>query len=74
MTENEFYFIDFVYDKCSLVLALESGPDKEGIMKSLDGQRILAQYRGVSKVDNKKLFVINLSQINRQSILDNLGI
>jgi hypothetical protein len=43
-------------------------------LKSFDGQTILAQYRGVSQVDKKKLFVINTSQIYRQSILNNLGI
>ena len=60
MIDGEFYSIDFIYE--------------ESTLKSFDGQTILAQYRGLSRVDKKKLFVINTSQINRQTILDNLGI
>ena len=75
MIDGEFYSIDFIYDKCSLILSLELDQVyQESTLKSFDGQTILAQYRGLSQVDKKKLFVINTSQINRQTILDNLGI
>ena len=75
MIDGEFYSIDFIYDKCSLILSLELDHTyQESTLKSFDGQTILAQYRGLSRVDKKKLFVINTSQINRQTILDNLGI
>jgi len=75
MIDGEFYSIDFIYDKCSLILSLELDQTyQESTLKSFDGQTILAQYRGLSRVDKKKLFVINTSQINRQTILDNLGI
>ena len=75
MIDGEFYSIDFIYDKCSLILSLELDQAyQESTLKSFDGQTILAQYRGLSRVDKKKLFVINTSQINRQTILDNLGI
>lgn len=75
MIDGEFYSIDFIYDKCSLILSLELDQVyQESTLKSFDGQTILAQYRGLSRVDKKKLFVINTSQINRQTILDNLGI
>ena len=75
MIDGEFYSIDFIYDKCSLILSLELDHTyKKSILKSFDGQTILAQYRGLSRVDNAKLFVINTSQIKRQTILDNLGI
>lgn len=75
MIDGEFYSIDFIYDKCSLILSLELDQVyQESTLKSFDGQTILAQYRGLSRVDKKKLFVINTSQINRQTILNNLGI
>ena len=75
MIDGEFYSIDFIYDKCNLILPLELDQVyQELTLKSFDGQTILAQYRGLSRVDKKKLFVINTSQINRQTILDNLGI
>ena len=75
MIDGEFYSIDFIYDKCSLILSLELDQVyQESTLKSFDGQTILAQYRGLSRFDKKKLFVINTSQINRQTILDNLGI
>ena len=65
--ENYSYEILFDYNKASNVVTLENTP-KEGddFLREIDCKSIFMQYRGISKIDKKKIFVLNSSTIRRE--------
>ncbi len=71
--ENYFYNIKFEYDKCSNILTLENTPiESDVFLKEVDGRNISMQYRGISRIDGLKLFVLNSSNIRREYKLNDL--
>lgn len=71
--ENTFYNLVFEYDKCSNIITLENTPiDSDIFLKEIDGRYISMQYRGISKIDNLKIFVLNSSNIRREYKLNDL--
>jgi hypothetical protein len=71
--ENYFYKINFEYDKCSNILTLENTPiDSDIFLKEINGRSVSMQYRGISKIDGLKLFVLNSSNIRREYKLNDL--
>lgn len=71
--ENQYYSIKFEYVKCSNMITLENRPnDSEIFLKEIDGRNISMQYRGISKIDGLKLFVLNSSNIRRDYKLSEL--
>ncbi len=73
LAEGQYYSINFDYNKCVLLVSLEAKTSDE-FLESLNGKQILMQYRGISKMDQKKLFVIDLKQTNRNFKFDELGL
>jgi hypothetical protein len=73
LIENNFYTLNFDYNKCSNVITLENTPlDSDIFLREISGRNILMQYRGLSKIDGLKLFVLNSSNIRREYKLNDL--
>lgn len=71
--ESYFYNIEFKYDRCSNVLTLENTPtDSEKFLKEINGKVVYMQYRGISRIDGLKIFVLNSSIIRRDIKLQEL--
>ena len=65
--ENYSYEILFDYNKASTVVTLENTTQEgDDFLKEIDGKSIFMQYRGISKIDKKKIFVLNSSTIRRE--------
>jgi hypothetical protein len=65
--ENYSYEILFDYNKASNVVTLENTTQEgDDFLKEIDGKSIFMQYRGISKIDKKKIFVLNSSTIRRE--------
>jgi len=66
--ENQFYTIKFDYNKSSLVpyIELEYYLQHQRLLETIHETEIEMQYRGISKVDEKKLFIIDAIQLNRK--------
>jgi hypothetical protein len=65
--ENYSYEILFDYNKASNVVTLENtSQEGDDFLKEIDGKSIFMQYRGISKIDKKKIFVLNSSTIRRE--------
>ncbi len=71
--EGYFYDIKFDYDKCSNIITLENTPnDSDFFLKEINGKVVSMQYRGVSRIDGLKIFVLNSSTIRREYKLKEL--
>ncbi len=71
--EGYFYDIKFDYDKCSNIITLENTPnDSDIFLKEINGKVVSIQYRGVSRIDGLKIFVLNSSTIRREYKLKEL--
>jgi hypothetical protein len=71
--EEYYYDIKFDYDKCSNIITLENTSiESDFFLKEIDGKVISMQYRGISKIDRLKLFVLNSSKIRRDYKLKEL--
>ncbi len=71
--EGYFYDIKFDYDKCSNIITLENTPnDSDIFLKEINGKVVSMQYRGVSRIDGLKIFVLNSSTIRREYKLKEL--
>lgn len=75
--ENQFYNIDFIYDKSSSILTLELSKGNDAIksdifLREIDGKLVPMEFRGISKIDGLKLFVLNSSNIRRDYKLSEL--
>lgn len=65
--ENYSYEILFDYNKASNVVTLENTTQEgDDFLREIDGKSIFMQYRGISKIDKKKIFVLNSSTIRRE--------
>ena len=65
--ENYFYEILFYYNKASNIISLDNTLEEaDNFIREIDGENIFMQYRGISRVDGKKLFVLNTSSIRRE--------
>lgn len=65
--EKYFYEISLDYDKASNIISLDNTlQEADDFLKEIDGKSIFMQYRGISRVDGKKLFVLNTSSIRRE--------
>jgi len=65
--ENYFYEILFDYNKASNIISLDNTLEEaDNFIREIDGENIFMQYRGISRVDGKKLFVLNTSSIRRE--------
>ena len=71
--ENYFYEILLDYNKASNIVSLDNTlQEADDFLKEIDGKSIFMQYRGISRVDGKKLFVLNTSSIRREFKLNEI--
>ena len=65
--ERYFYEISFEYNKASNIISLDNTlQEADDFIREIDGKSILMEYRGISRVDEKKIFVLNTSTIRRE--------
>ena len=65
--ERYFYEISFEYNKASNIISLDNTlQEADDFIREIDGKSILMEYRGISRVDVKKIFVLNTSTIRRE--------
>jgi hypothetical protein len=73
--EGKIYEIMLDYSKCTQIISIEQGvlqEDCDDFLRSIDGQKIEAIYRGKSRIDNMNIFLISPVQINRQIKLNQI--
>lgn len=73
--EGKIYEIILDYSKCTQIISVEQGvlqEDCDDFLRSIDGQKIEAIYRGKSRIDNMNIFLISPVQINRQIKLNQI--
>jgi hypothetical protein len=71
--ENHFYNLDFEYEKSTNIISLENvHTNSELFLREVNGRKIPMQFKGISKVDGFKLFVLNSSNIRRDYKLNDL--
>lgn len=73
--EDNTYEIEIDYKKCYPIVSLNSGiklEDEDDFLKTIDGKKVLAIYKGVSRIDDMKIFLLSPKQINRQIKLDQI--
>ena len=72
---GNFYQLKFLFDKTSQITSLENNrEDCEKFLKDIDNQVVTMCYKGISKIDNKKVFLLNSTLISRELTLKELGI
>lgn len=72
---GNFYQLKFLFDKTSQITSLENNhEDCEKFLKDIDNQVVTMCYKGISKIDNKKVFLLNSTLISRELKLKELGI
>jgi hypothetical protein len=73
--EDNNYQLLLVYDEISNIISLENNFIKcVEILKSFDKKIIEMKYVGVSRIDLKKIFLIDTFSVNREIKLKELGI
>jgi hypothetical protein len=75
LVENTIYEIILDNSKCIQVVSIEQGVLQEHcdeFLRSIDGQKIEAIYKGKSRIDNMNIFLISPIQINRQIKLNQI--
>ena len=71
--ERYFYEISFEYNKASNIISLDNTlQEADDFIREIDGKSILMEYRGISKIDRKKIFVLNSSTIRREYKLNEI--
>jgi hypothetical protein len=73
--EEKIYEIILDYSRCTQIISVEQGvlqEDCDDFLRSIDGQKIEAIYRGKSRIDNMNIFLISPVQINRQIKLNQI--
>ncbi len=73
--EEKIYEIILDYSKCTQIISVEQGvlqEDCDDFLRSIDGHKIEAIYRGKSRIDNMNIFLISPVQINRQIKLNQI--
>jgi hypothetical protein len=65
--ERYFYEISFEYNKASNIISLDNTlQEADDFIREIDSKSILMEYRGISKIDRKKIFVLNTATIRRE--------
>lgn len=75
LIEDQTYEIQIDYTKCAQIISLNQGVLHDGYddyIKSIDGKKIQAIYKGKSRIDNMDIFLISPLQINRQIKIDQI--
>jgi hypothetical protein len=73
--EKKSYQLLLEYSKISNIISLENNyKECESILKDFDGKIITMQYVGISRIDSKKIFLLDIAAIKREIVLKELGI
>ena len=73
--EDVYYNLFLDYSKVSNIISLENvNSDCDACLREQDGREILMQYKGVSRIDKKSIFVLNTSLVLRDYIISKLGL
>lgn len=73
--ESRYYQLLLEYSKVSNIISLENNYNiSDDIIKYFDGKIINMQYRGLSRIDSKKIFLIDVNSAKRNLLLNELGI
>jgi hypothetical protein len=73
--EKKCYQLLLEYSKVSNIISLENNYTTcDNFIKEFDGKIIDMQYLGISKIDSKKIFLIDVNSTKRQLILNELGV
>ena len=67
--EESVYDIKIDYKKCVQIISINQGvlyEECDDFLKSIDGELVPAIYKGISRIDNMKIFLISPVQIARQ--------
>lgn len=67
--EESVYDIKIDYNKCVQIISINQGvlyEECDDFLKGIDGEFIPAIYKGISRIDNWKIFLISPVQIRRQ--------
>jgi len=71
--ERYFYEISFDYNKASNIISLDNTlKEDDDFIREIDGKIISMEYRGISRVDDMKIFVLNSSKIRREYKLNEI--
>lgn len=73
--EDKFYEIEIDSKRCHHIISLDSGikiEDKENFITELDGKKVISLYKGLSRLDGMKIFILSPKQIIRQIKLEQL--
>ena len=73
--EDKIYEIILDYSKCTQIISIEQGVLQEecdDFLRSIDGQKVEAIYKGKSRIDDMNIFLISPVQINRQIKLNQI--
>ncbi len=73
--EDSYYKLILDYSKVSNIISLENvNSDCDAFLREQDGKEIFMQYKGVSRIDKKSIFVLNTSLVLRDYIISKLGL
>lgn len=73
--EDVYYNLFLDYSKVSNIISLENvNSDCDAFLREQDGREILMQYKGISRIDKKSIFVLNTSLVLRDYIISKLGL
>ena len=73
--EDAYYKLLLDYSKVSNIISLENvNSDCDTFLREQDGREILMQYKGISRIDKKSIFVLNTSLVLRDYIISKLGL
>lgn len=65
--ENKYYEILFDYHKSSSIFTFDyTYKEGDDFLKEIHGKKISVIYRGISKIDKKKIFILNSSSVRRE--------
>lgn len=75
--EKEVYDIKFDYAQSRIVVA--STPDgllhdelEDAVLKKLDGEVLKMEYLGISRIDDRDIFLIDIIAINRTKLINSI--
>lgn len=73
--ENNSYELLLDYNKISNIISSKDNyKECDNILRSFDKKIIDMKYIGISRTDLKKIFVIDVSYVNRELILKEIGL
>jgi hypothetical protein len=73
--ENKNYQLLLEYNKISNLISLENNYNEcDSILKEFDGKIIEMKYVGISRIDSKKIFLIDIKSVRRDLSIKELGL